>query len=128
MRIMARDVAAFVAHQHGLTVAQLYSQRRTRAYARPRQVAMYCIRQVCPHMSYPGIGLLIGGRDHTTILHGVRKITSLIPFDYEVAAAVHDTLAHFRDLETTDTGSPLVRALQWNVMCSQYGQAMKAAA
>lgn len=126
MRIMARDVAEFVAKRHGLTFDDLYSQRRTRHYARARQIAMYAIRRLCPHMSYPGIGRLLGWRDHTTVIHGVRKIAELMALDYEIAESVRDTLAFFR---TGDEPSvPLAAAVQFHALCAQYSQAMKAAA
>jgi chromosomal replication initiator protein len=127
MRIKAREVAEFIAASHALTFADLCSQRRTRSYARPRQVAMYCIRKLCPHMSYPAVGMMLGGRDHTTILHGFRKIEDLIATDYETAATVEAVLRHFREREPAPP-SPLVAALQFHVMCDRYGKAMRAAA
>lgn len=127
MRIMAREVAEFVAARHGLTFADLCSQRRTRDYARPRQVAVYAIRKLCPHMSFPGIGLLLGGRDHTTALHGFRRIESLIPVDLDIAVTVEAVLRHFREREVP-APSPLVAALQFHVLCDRYGKAMRIAA
>jgi len=56
---------------------------------------MYAIRQLCPHMSLPAIGRMLGGRDHTTILHGVRKIEDLLPVDDRVSGEVGAVLAHF---------------------------------
>jgi len=99
MRILAHDVAAFVAKRAGLTFHDLCCQRRSRAYARPRQIAMYLIRELCPHMSYPAIGRMLGWRDHTTILHGVRNVASLIPTNEEVAAEVVAGLSFFRQAD-----------------------------
>jgi chromosomal replication initiator protein len=53
------------------------SPSRVRRIARPRQIAMYLARQLTK-MSYPQIGRRLGGRDHTTILHGNRKIIRML--------------------------------------------------
>jgi len=65
-----------VADHYGLRVADLKSKRRTNAISHPRQVAMYLCRILTSH-SLPEIGRLFGGRDHTTVLHGCRKIDDL---------------------------------------------------
>ena len=54
----------------------MYSARRARAVARPRQVAMYLAKQLTSR-SLPEIGRKFGGRDHTTVMHAVRKIDEL---------------------------------------------------
>lgn len=106
MRVSARAVADFVAKRHNLTFAHMQSPRRSWDIARPRQIAMYAIRELCPHMSMPAIGRLLGGRDHTTILHGVRKITQLIPIHERVSSEVDLTLEHFRAVQ--EAPEPLV--------------------
>jgi chromosomal replication initiator protein len=65
-----------VADYYKIKVADMYSQKRTRAIARPRQVAMWLARDLTPH-SLPEIGDAFGGRDHTTVLHACRTITDL---------------------------------------------------
>ena len=127
-RIPAREVLDFVADKYGLTFDDLCAARRTRDWARPRQMAMYAVHHLCPHMSLPAIGRMLGGRDHTTILHGIRKITSLIIADAAIAGAAHAILQHFTDREDFTGGSPFADALRFSRLCSQYGQAMKAAA
>lgn len=87
-RIRAHEVAEYVAAMHGRTLDDLASQRRTVAFARPRQIAMHCIKQLCPHMSYPAIGRILGGRDHSTVMHGERRIADLVQRDPETADAV----------------------------------------
>lgn len=99
MRISARSVAEFVAKRHNMTFAQLIAERRNRDVVRPRQIVMYAIRELCPHMSFPATGRMLGGRDHTTVLHGVRKIEELIPIHDTIEAEVNLTLAHFRDMK-----------------------------
>lgn len=95
MRVTGRQVADFVAERHGLTFQQLISQVRVTRLARPRQIAMYVMREVCPHLSLPAIGRLLGGRDHTTILHGIQRIEALIHTDEKVLKEVWAALSHF---------------------------------
>ncbi|MBD3833823.1 MAG: hypothetical protein IE910_10815 [Brevundimonas sp.] len=102
-RITARDVADFVAERHGMTFERLCVSSHRRSLARPRQIAMYAIRQLCPHMSLPHIGRLLGGRDHTTVLHGVRKIEDLMHTDDRIARAVDEVMVHFH----VDTPCPV---------------------
>ncbi|WP_298700934.1 helix-turn-helix domain-containing protein [uncultured Brevundimonas sp.] len=95
MRVTGRQVADFVAERHGLTFDQLISDRRHKPIARPRQIAMYVMREVCPHLSLPTIGRILGGRDHTTILHGVQRIEALIHTHEDVLREVLAALRHF---------------------------------
>lgn len=65
-----------VADYYKLKVAEMYSKKRTRAIARPRQIAMWLARDLTHH-SLPEIGEAFGGRDHTTVLHACRTINDL---------------------------------------------------
>jgi chromosomal replication initiator protein len=65
-----------VADHYGLQQADLLSERRARAVARPRQAAMWIAKQITTR-SLPDIGRRFGGRDHTTVLHAVRRIEAL---------------------------------------------------
>ena len=65
-----------VADYYKLKVAEMYSKKRTRAVARPRQIAMWLTRELTHH-SLPEIGEAFGGRDHTTVLHACRTINDL---------------------------------------------------
>lgn len=60
----------------GITIEEIKGPRRTRGIVRPRQLAMYEVYRQRPDMSYPQIGRAFGGRDHTTCLHAVRKLTA----------------------------------------------------
>ena len=63
-----------MANYYKVKVSELESPKRARNIAYPRQIAIYLIRELCPNYSYPKIGELFGGRDHTTILHSYEKI------------------------------------------------------
>lgn len=65
-----------VADYYKIKVADMHSKKRTRAIARPRQVAMALAKDITP-MSLPSIGEAFGGRDHTTVLHACRTIAEL---------------------------------------------------
>lgn len=71
-----------VASQFGVSLVDMTSDRRSRAIARPRQVAMYLSTQLTTK-SLPQIGKQFGDRDHTTVMHAVRKVGSLMADDNE---------------------------------------------
>jgi Bacterial dnaA protein helix-turn-helix len=71
----------------GVTMSDLKSDRRTAKVVHPRQVAMYLAKKVTLR-SLPEIGRRFGGRDHTTVLHAVRKIEAKIENDPELAARI----------------------------------------
>ena len=77
-----------VADYYKLKVADMYSKRRPSSIAGPRQVAMYLAKEMT-QKSLPEIGELFGGRDHTTVLHAVRKIGLLRSSDAELNHALH---------------------------------------
>lgn len=97
-RIPARVVASYVANRHGLAWDVFTSQQRRIKLALARHIAMYAIRQICPHISLAQTGRIMGGRDHTTILHGVQRIEMLITTDAVVASEVDAIIEHFRNL------------------------------
>jgi chromosomal replication initiator protein len=70
------NIQKTVADYYKIKVAEFFSKKRTRAIARPRQLAMWLCREVTSH-SYPEIGDAFGGRDHTTVIHAVKTIDSL---------------------------------------------------
>lgn len=86
-RITVDEIQKTVADHFGLKQADLLSERRTRSVARPRQIAMYLCKQHTTR-SYPDIGRRFGGRDHTTVLHGVRKIEEMLGSDDQIARDV----------------------------------------
>jgi len=86
-RITIEDIQRRVAEHYNLRMADLLSPRRARPVARPRQIAMYLAKILTAH-SLPEIGRKFGGRDHTTIIHGVRKIEELMIKDTGLVADV----------------------------------------
>ena len=79
-RVTIEEIQKRVAEHFNIRLADMHSARRARAVARPRQVAMYLCKQLTPR-SLPEIGRKFGGRDHTTVMHAVRKIEELLVDD-----------------------------------------------
>ncbi len=72
--ISVENIQKSVADFYNIKVADMYSKRRPANIAMPRQIAMYLAKELT-QKSFPEIGDLFGGRDHTTVLHAVKKIT-----------------------------------------------------
>ncbi|MEK7842856.1 MAG: chromosomal replication initiator protein DnaA, partial [Pseudomonadota bacterium] len=75
-QISVENIQKTVADYYKIKVAEMYSKNRARIVARPRQMAMAIAKELTP-LSLPNIGEAFGGRDHTTVLHGYRKIAEL---------------------------------------------------
>ncbi|MDP4077460.1 chromosomal replication initiator protein DnaA [Acidovorax sp. A1169] len=73
-QISVENIQKTVADYYKIKVADMYSKKRPASIARPRQIAMYLAKELT-QKSLPEIGELFGGRDHTTVLHAVRKIS-----------------------------------------------------
>ena len=86
-KVSIETIQRKVADHYNIRLSDLIGPRRTRALARPRQVAMYLCKTMTKR-SLPDIARRFGGRDHTTVLHGVRKIEELIVTDAGIAEDV----------------------------------------
>jgi chromosomal replication initiator protein len=75
-QISIDNIQKTVADYYKIKVSEMYSKKRSRNIARPRQVAMALAKELT-HLSLPDIGEAFGGRDHTTVLHACRKIAAL---------------------------------------------------
>ncbi|AMD61627.1 chromosomal replication initiation protein DnaA [Agrobacterium tumefaciens] len=86
-RVRIEDIQRIVAKHYNVSRQELVSNRRTRVIVKPRQIAMYLAKMLTPR-SFPEIGRRFGGRDHTTVLHAVRKIEELISGDTKLGHEV----------------------------------------
>jgi len=86
-RVKIEDIQRVVARQYNVSRSDLLSSRRTANVVRPRQVAMYLAKTLTLR-SLPEIGRRFGGRDHTTVLHAVRKIEGLVGNDMALAEEI----------------------------------------
>jgi len=86
-RVTIDEIQKKVAEHFNIKMAEMTSSRRARMVARPRQVAMYLAKQLTQR-SLPEIGRKFGGRDHTTVMHAVRKIEELTRSDRALAEDV----------------------------------------
>lgn len=87
-----------VAYHYQVRREDILSARRTANVMRPRQIAMYLAKRLTPK-SLPEIGRRFGGRDHTTILHGVRKIEALASSDMKLSADLELLEAALKPME-----------------------------
>jgi len=86
-RVTIDEIQKLVSRHFELKPLDLVSERRARAVARPRQIAMYLAKRLTTR-SLPEIGRKFGGRDHSTVIHAVRRVEELRDTDREVDAAV----------------------------------------
>jgi len=87
-QISVENIQKTVADFYGIKVADMYSKKRPANIARPRQIAMYLAKELT-QKSLPEIGELFGGRDHTTVLHAVRKIADERSKDAQLNHELH---------------------------------------
>jgi chromosomal replication initiator protein len=83
-RVRIEEIQRIVARHYNVSKSELLSNRRTRTIVRPRQIAMYLAKALTPR-SLPEIGRRFGGRDHTTVLHAVRKIEGTAETDQKLS-------------------------------------------
>ena len=86
-RVKIEDIQRLVANHYNVSRADILSSRRTATVVRPRQIAMYLAKSLTLR-SLPEIGRRFGGRDHTTVLHAVRKIEGMVMKDQELATEI----------------------------------------
>jgi chromosomal replication initiator protein len=86
-KITVDEIMRKVSEHYNVRIADLLGPKRTRTIARPRQVAMY-LAKTMTQRSLPEIGRRFGGRDHTTVIHAVRKIKELQDSDQRIAEDV----------------------------------------
>jgi chromosomal replication initiator protein len=94
-RVTIDEIQKLVSQHFELKPLDLVSARRARAVARPRQIAMYLAKRLTTR-SLPEIGRKFGGRDHSTVIHAVRKVEQLRDTDRDIDNAVRVLL---RELE-----------------------------
>ena len=86
-KITIEEIQRKVSDYYNIRLSDIIGPKRLRSYARPRQVAMYLCKQLTSR-SLPEIGRRFGGRDHTTVMHGVRRIEELKVTDGQIAEDV----------------------------------------
>ena len=83
-KVTVEEIQRKVAEHYTIRLSDMIGPKRVRTFARPRQVAMYLAKRLT-NRSLPEIGRRFGGRDHTTVMHGVRRIEGLISSDSQIA-------------------------------------------
>jgi len=118
MRTSVADIVRETAAKYGLSESDIVGKNASRAYAWPRQEAYYRIFTECPHISYPDAGNRLGGRDHTTILLGVKAYCRRNGIDYTDAVLARTKAGGF---------SYFHRLATFDRMMTAYSQALEAA-
>jgi chromosomal replication initiator protein len=94
-QVSIENIQKTVADYYKIKVSEMYSKKRSRNVARPRQIAMALAKELTP-LSLPDIGEAFGGRDHTTVLHACRKIAALRSTSSDVTRDVNQLLKVLR--------------------------------
>ncbi len=95
-RVTVDDIQKAVAHYFDITVEDLRSKRRTKTVVRPRHIAMYLAKTLTTR-SLPDIGRRFGGRDHSTVIHAVNKITDQLSSDAVLSEDIEALRRRLRD-------------------------------
>jgi chromosomal replication initiator protein len=88
------DIVKLVCKYFNTKVADLKSKRKNNSILIPRQIAMYSIRKVT-NLSYPEIGRFFGGKDHSTVIHSIKKIESLLVKDQNIKKIIDSVIQGF---------------------------------
>ena len=83
-KVTVEEIQRKVSEHYAIRLSDMIGPKRVRNYARPRQIAMYLAKHMT-NRSLPEIGRRFGGRDHTTVMHGVRRIEELKTLDSQIA-------------------------------------------
>jgi len=83
-KVTVEEIQRKVSEHYNIRLSDMIGPKRVRNYARPRQIAMYLAKQMTSR-SLPEIGRRFGGRDHTTVMHGVKRIEELMALDSQIA-------------------------------------------
>ncbi len=83
-KVTVEEIQRKVSEHYNIRLSDMLGPKRLRTFARPRQIAMYLCKQLTTR-SLPEIGRRFGGRDHTTVMHGVRRIEELQEADHQIS-------------------------------------------
>lgn len=106
-KVTVEEIMRQVADHYNLRMSDLLSPRRARSVARPRQVAMF-LSKMLTSKSLPDIGRRFGGRDHTTVIHAVKKVEELKMTDSQIAEDV-ELLRRMLELKRLALPDPCAR-------------------
>lgn len=88
--IEVADIKKIVAGKWGVSIADMDSEKKSRQFVVPRQVAMYIAKNLT-QKSLPALGRMFGGRDHATVIHACRKVRDMMTADARLSQLVEDT-------------------------------------
>jgi chromosomal replication initiator protein len=88
------DIQKMVCKEFNVKVSDLKNRKKNNAIVLPRQISMYTIRKLT-NLSYPEIGQLFGGKDHSTVIHSIKKIELLIQKDKKIKGIIESIIQNF---------------------------------
>jgi len=94
-QVSIENIQRTVADYYKIKVSEMYSKKRSRNVARPRQIAMALAKELT-QLSLPDIGEAFGGRDHTTVLHACRKVALLKTLNSDITRDISSLLKVLR--------------------------------
>ena len=97
--ITADDIMEIVADSYNVTVNDLVGSKRNYSIMEPRQVCMYLIREILS-LPYKNIGLLLGKRDHTTVINGIKKINNEIETNEQMSFTINSLIKRINSLQS----------------------------
>ena len=86
-QVTADEVMKTVSSEYGVRVTDITGNKKSRDISLPRQISMYLIRRLT-RLSYPEIGRLMGGKDHSTVVKGVKKMNGMLNENQELARRI----------------------------------------
>lgn len=108
--ITVREIQQAVCQRYGVTTLDLVSQRRSAKIALPRHVAMWMARYLTD-CSIPNIGRMFGNRDHTTVIHAIKRVDKLVRTDRTQAAIIWALVETMGCAESVELRRSVVRAV-----------------
>ena len=126
-QVGVENIQKTVADFYKIKVADMYSKKRPASIARPRQIAMYIAKEMT-QKSLPEIGELFGGRDHTTVLHAVRKIAAERAEEHRAQPAAARARADAEGLTCRQRDPTPVKRQRWGQLRQQPARSSTASA
>ena len=108
MTLTTKEIIKMVADHHGIKAQDILAKGRTRRFSDPRQEAMYVCRKAFDCHTYESLGAEFGGRDHSTIHHGVQAVSERASRCHETETRLKSWIAQARPAPLVFNSSPLM--------------------
>lgn len=127
MRLTGKQVLLRECYRLGVTPNEMCGKGRTKTVFIPRHAIYYTLFTECPHLSLPSIGAIMGGRDHTTIINGIKRHCARIKSSYEDAVKLRVENAAALGAPCSSVRVGYVTQERFIVLMQRYGSVMESA-